>query len=209
MDAYLRSFLLLFALLNPFLMSIYLLDLIHDLRAGAFARVLTRGSFIAAVAFVLFAWSGDALFSRYLQVRFASFQVFGGVIFLIIGIRFVFEGVKAVRGLRGTAEHVAGSIAMPFMIGPGTLSASVVIGARHPMIGAIAVIGATMAATVTVVVLLKIAHDHLKEKNARLTDRYVELVGRISALLIGTFSVEMILDGLTTWLRAAHVIGAP
>ena len=28
----------------------------------------------------------------------------------------------------------------------------------------------------------------------------------ISALLIGTFSVEMIMDGITTWLRAAHVI---
>ena len=133
MDQYIRSFLLLFALLNPFLMSIYLLDLIHDLDGRVFARVLIRGSLIATTVFALFAWGGDAIFSQYLQVSFASFQVFGGVVFLIIGVRFVFEGVQTMRSLRGPAEHIAGSIAMPFMIGPGTLSASVVIGARHPV----------------------------------------------------------------------------
>lgn len=206
MDAYAKSFLLIFTLLNPFLMSIYLLDLINDLKASTFLNVLTRGALIAGVTFAIFAWTGDAIFSRYLQVRFASFQVFGGAVFLIIGIRFVFEGVQTIRGLRGSAGHVAGSIAMPFMIGPGTISASIVIGARLPLLGALVVIAMAMTATVTFVGLLKIAHDRLRESNARLTERYVEVVGRVSALLIGTFSVEMIMDGVTTWLRAAEVI---
>jgi small neutral amino acid transporter SnatA (MarC family) len=206
MDPYTKSFLLLFTLLNPFLMSIYLLDLIHELESRTFARVLARGSAVASVAFAFFAWTGDAIFSRYLQVRFASFQVFGGIVFLLIGVRFVFDGVQTIRGLRGTAEHVAGSIAMPFMIGPGTVSASIVIGARLPLLGAILVIAASMASTVVLVLLLKVAHDRLKESNARLTDRYIEVVGRISALLIGTFSVEMIMEGITTWLKAAHII---
>ncbi len=201
MDTYAKSFLLLFSLLNPFLMSIYLLDLIHELETSAFARVLARGSFIAGMTFAFFAWTGDAMFSRWLQVHFASFQVFGGVIFLLIGTRFVFEGVGTIRRLRGSPEHIAGSIAMPFMIGPGTVSASVVVGARLPILGALAVIGATMIATVGLVLVLKIAHDHLNKHNARLTERYVEIVGRVSALLIGTFSVEMIMDGITKWLK--------
>jgi len=203
MEAYTSSFLLLFTLLNPFLMSIYLLDLIHDLETRTFARVLVRGSSIAGLAFAFFAWTGDTLFSRYLQVHFASFQVFGGVVFLLIGVRFVFEGVGTIRRLRGTAEHVAGSIAMPFMIGPGTVSASVVVGARLPLLGAITTIAAAMVATVGMVLVLKIVHDRVKESSARLTDRYVEVVGRISALLIGTFSVEMIMGGLTSWLKLA------
>ena len=201
MDVYARSFLLLFTLLNPFLMSIYLLDLIHELETATFARVLGRGSFIAGVTFAFFAWTGDAMFSRWLQVHFASFQVFGGVVFLLIGTRFVFEGVGTIRRLRGSPEHVAGSIAMPFMIGPGTVSASVVVGARLPLIGALCVIAATMAATAGLVLVLKVAHDHLNKHNARLTERYVEVVGRISALLIGTFSVEMIMEGITKWLN--------
>jgi len=62
-DPHAASFLLLFALLNPFLMSIYLIDLITDLGIRVFARVLVRGALLSAVVFTLFAWGGDAIFS--------------------------------------------------------------------------------------------------------------------------------------------------
>lgn len=200
LEAHFASALLLFALLNPFLMSVYLLDLITDLPGATFVRVLARGALISAVVFSLFAWGGDAIFSDVLHVRFASFQVFGGVIFLLIGARFVFSGADAMRSMRGQPEHIAGSIAMPFMIGPGTVSASVVVGARLPLADAVIVIFATLAATVALVAVIKLAHDYLKERNARVVDRYIETVGRVSALLIGTFAVEMIFEGLGTWL---------
>jgi small neutral amino acid transporter SnatA (MarC family) len=195
------SFLLLFALLNPFLMSIYLLDLITDMPPKAFVRVLVRGALISAAVFSLFAWGGDAIFSDYLRVRFASFQVFGGIVFLVIGVRFVFSGADAMRMMRGQPEHIAGSIAMPFMIGPGTVSASVVVGARLPIFDAVIVIFATLAVSVVLVTTIKFAHDYAKEYNAAVIDRYIEIVGRLSALLIGTIAVEMLFEGLGTWLQ--------
>jgi small neutral amino acid transporter SnatA (MarC family) len=197
----LQSFTLFFALLNPFLLSIYLLDLISDLDTRTFYRVLVRASLISGSVFWLFAWGGEAIFTQYLQVRFASFQLFGGVIFLLIGVRFVFSGVDAIRSTRGAPEHLAGSIAMPFLIGPGTVSAAVVIGSRHgaPLSGL--VIFGTLALTMTLVVALKVVHDYVKERNARLIDRYMEIVGRISALLIGTIAIEMIMVGGGSWLR--------
>jgi small neutral amino acid transporter SnatA (MarC family) len=201
LEPHIASFLLLFALLNPFLMSVYLLDLITDLPREMFVKVLARGALVSAIVFSLFAWTGDAIFSDVLHVRFASFQVFGGIIFLAIGVRFVFSGADAMRTMRGQPEHIAGSIAMPFMIGPGTVSASVVVGARLPVADAVMVIFATLAATVGLVAAIKLAHDYLKERNARVVDRYIEIVGRISALLIGTFAVEMIFEGLGTWLE--------
>jgi small neutral amino acid transporter SnatA (MarC family) len=164
-------------------------------------RVLVRGTLISAVVFSLFAWGGDAIFSQYLRVRFASFQVFGGVIFLLIGIRFVFSGADALRSIRGQPEHLAGSIAMPFMIGPGTVSASVVIGARLPVLEAWAVIAITLVLTVVMVLAIKFAHDYVKEYNKALVDRYIEIVGRLSALLIGTFALEMLFEGIGTWLQ--------
>jgi small neutral amino acid transporter SnatA (MarC family) len=200
-EPHVSSFLLFFALLNPFLLSIYLIDLITDLKPGVFMRVLVRGTLISAVVFSLFAWGGDAIFSQYLRVRFASFQVFGGVIFLLIGIRFVFSGADALRSIRGQPEHLAGSIAMPFMIGPGTVSASVVIGARLPVLEAWAVIAITLVLTVVMVLAIKFAHDYVKEYNKALVDRYIEIVGRLSALLIGTFALEMLFEGIGTWLQ--------
>jgi small neutral amino acid transporter SnatA (MarC family) len=200
-EPYVASLLLFLALLNPFMMSVYLIDLITDLPRALFVRVLTRGALISGAVFVLFAWGGDAIFSDVLQVRFASFQIFGGIVFLLIGARLVLTGADAMRAMRGQPEHIAGSIAMPFMIGPGTVSASVVVGARLPVLHAIAVIAAALAITVALVTAIKLAHDFLKERNAGLIDRYMEVVGRVSALLIGTFAVDMIFEGLGTWLQ--------
>lgn len=194
MEAYLRSFFLFFALFNPFLMSIYLLDLIRGLPTADFARVLIRGSLISATVFVLFAWGGEAFFRDYLQVRFASFQIFGGIVFLLIGLRYVFTGAGAIDSMQRT-DALAGSIAMPIMIGPGTVSASVVMGTRLPLPGAAAVIVGTLVLTVVLLVLLKFLHDHIKERDAALVDRYIDLVGRMSALLIGTIAVDMIVTG--------------
>lgn len=197
----LQSFTLFFALLNPFLLSIYLIDLINDLDTRTFYRVLIRASLISGCVFWLFAWGGEAIFTNYLQVRFASFQLFGGIIFLMIGVRFVFSGVDAIRSTRGAPEHLAGSIAMPFLIGPGTVSAAVVIGSHHDILISGLVIFGTLALTMTLVVGLKVVHDYVKERKARLIDRYMEVVGRISALLIGTIAVEMIMVGGGSWLR--------
>lgn len=197
----LQSFTLFFALLNPFLLSIYLIDLISDLDTRTFYRVLTRAALISGSVFWLFAWGGEAIFTNYLQVRFASFQLFGGIIFLMIGVRFVFSGVDAIRATRGAPEHLAGSIAMPFLIGPGTVSAAVVIGSHHDILLSGVVIFGTLALTMTLVVGLKVVHDYVKERKARLIDRYMEVVGRISALLIGTIAVEMIMVGGGSWLR--------
>ena len=152
--------------------------------------------------FIGFAATGDAFFSNLLQVRFASFQIFGGVIFLVIGVRYVLQGPEAIEQLRGEPEHVAGSIAMPFMIGPGTISASVLAGSRLPLHLSSAAVCSALLATLLGVIIIKHVHDRVKANNAPLVERYVDIVGRVSALVIGTFAVHMILSGVEAW-RAA------
>ena len=151
---------------------------------------------ISACVFTLFAWGGEAFFRDYLQVRFASFQIFGGIVFLLIGLRYVFSGAHAIESMCDNPAAIAGSIAMPIMIRAGTVSAAVVIGTRLPLPGAAAVIVGTLVLTFAVLVAMKIAHDKLKEKHAAITDRYIDLVGRMSALLIGTIAIDMIVTGL-------------
>jgi len=198
-----RSALLLFVLLNPFLMTIYLLDLVEKLDAARFRSVLARAGLISAIAFSLFAATGDLVFVDVLQVRFESFLIFGGVIFLLIGLRFVFQGPAAIESMRGSAEHVAGSIALPFMIGPGTLSASVVAGARSPLPWAVGAIFTAVTAVVISVVGLKLLHDHVRKRHEALVERYIDIVGRISALVVGTIAVEMIVRGVEGLIEAS------
>ncbi len=198
---FLKATMLLVVLLNPFMMSIYLLDLIETLEPGVFNRILVRGALIATVVFIAFALSGDAVFTDVFQVRFASFLVFGGILFLLVGLRFVQSGPRALEELRGQPEHVAGAIAMPFMVGPGTVSASVLAGAKLPIGWAVVSVLTAMLATVVGVIAIKWVHDVVKQRHAALVTRYVGVVGRASALLIGTIAVDMIFNGIELWWR--------
>ncbi|MBP8006025.1 MarC family protein [Acinetobacter sp. 2JN-4] len=204
-SSYIHAFALFFSLLNPFLMSVYMVGIIRNTEVKVFNKALIQGSLIAFIVFVLFAWGGENIFSRYLNVRFESFQIFGGLIFLVIGYRYVFQGADTIGEMRGAPEHLAGTIAMPFMIGPGTISAAVVTGVTLPFTAAVAVIAVTLFLTCSILILMKYGHDHLRYKHAKYIDRYFDIVGRLAALLIGTIAVDMIVNGVFGLMNSANL----
>jgi small neutral amino acid transporter SnatA (MarC family) len=60
-----------------------------------------------------------------------------------------------------------------------------------------------VAATIVCVVLLKVLHDRVANQYSQLTERYIDIVGRLSALVIGTFAVDMLLQGIDHYLAQA------
>ena len=186
-------------LLNPFLVIVYLIDVMQKLDRQQFRHVLIRAGFIATFVFCSLAILGDAIFSEIVQANFASFQIFGGIIFLLIGVQFVFRGPTTIKILRGESEHLAGAIAMPVLIGPGTISASVIIGKRHDYLIACTAVLLAVTISIIIMLLLKSVHDAVRPRQDRLVQRYVEIAGRITALYVGTVSIEMIMQGLRTW----------
>ncbi|MFT6349976.1 MAG: multiple antibiotic resistance protein [Psychromonas sp.] len=183
---------ILFVLLNPFLISIYLIGLIRELSLREFMKVMIRAHVISGIVFVIFAIAGEGVFENIFNVRFGAFLIFGGLIFLWIGIQSIFSGQVILIDTHGDPGHIAGSIAMPFMIAPGTISASVLIGSSLPAPNAaIAVISAIFFSLVSIIVF-KLIHDPLKKRNERLLNRYVEVFGRVVALFTGTYAIEMI-----------------
>jgi multiple antibiotic resistance protein len=198
--AFADSVILMLVLFNPLLMSAYLHDVMNELSSGVFLRVLSRAFFISGCVFVLFAWAGDTIFARVLQVRFAAFLMFGGILFLVIALRYMVTGAEMIGKLRGRPEHLAGSIAMPFMIGPGTVSASVLTGARLPVPLAALAIAVALSISCALLMAMKRLFDYVQRRNEPLVERYAEIIGRISALVIGTIAIEMILKGIDLWL---------
>ena len=186
-------------LLNPFLVVVYLIDVMQKMERRSFRQVLLRAGTISSVVFYFFAILGDTVFSEIMQVEFASFQIFGGIVFLLIGLQFVFRGPQAIEILRGESEHLAGAIAMPVLIGPGTISVSVIIGKRlDPLMAGISIFSA-ISISVVIILLLKSLHDIVRTRHERLIKRYIEIAGRITALYVGTVSIEMIMQGIRTW----------
>lgn len=201
-----QSATLLLVLLNPFLLVIYLLSLVQRLRLREFAGVMARAALFSGIVFGVFAWAGDVIFRDVLQIRFAAFLVFGGLAFLVVAMRFMFQGPAALANMRGEAPLAASSVAMPFMIGAGTLQASVLAGSRQPLPYALVAIASALLITVVTVTLMKALHDYVHERNEALVARYVDLCGRASALVIGAMAIDMIFQGLEQWIRLASFV---
>lgn len=201
MSDFLRSAALLLALLNPFLVIIYLLDVVRKRDLRSFAAVLVQGAIYAGVVFCCFAVLGEWIFANVVQAEFASFQIFGGLVFVAIAMQFVFRGPMAIEMLRGDSEHLASAIAMPVLIGPGTVSACVVIGQRLSPLLACGAVVLAVAVSVLVMVLLKLVHDRVRTSHEVLVERYIEIVGRVMALYVGTVAIELIMQGLVTWSK--------
>ena len=199
LSSFTRSFLLLFVLLNPFLMSVYLVEVIKALDLRSFVQQLGRAAVISFVVFALFAWAGEEIFEDVLQVRFFAFLIFGGITFLIIGVRLLGHAPTA-HVPPPSGHEVAASIAMPYIVGPGTISAAVLAGARLDPVQAVLAIGLALGVAVGAIVGVKYVHDFVSSRNERLVRRYTEIAGRVTGLFSGTFAIDMILRGLEGWL---------
>ncbi len=200
MNDFFNSIALLLILLNPFLVIVYLMELVQDLDLKVFSSVMIRGGIIATAIHAIFALLGDALFAEFLHAEFASFQIFGGIVFLIVGINFMLKGNEAIEALRGPAEHIAGSIAMPILVGPATISASVMIGKTLSPLMAVLGVFVAVGGCVVVIIALKILHDWIKPRHEALVQRYIEIAGRVTALIVGIYAIEMIMQGTTVWV---------
>jgi multiple antibiotic resistance protein len=191
-----KAALILFVLLNPFLISIYLISLIRELSLKEFLAVMLRAHLISSIVFVLFAIYGEKIFDNIFHVRFGAFLIFGGIIFLWIGIQSVFTGKFVLVETRGNPEHIAGSVAMPFMIAPGTISASVLLGSTLPAPSATIAVVTAISLSFVSIMAFKLIHDPLIKHQERLLNRYVEVAGRVVALFTGTYAIEMIHRGI-------------
>jgi small neutral amino acid transporter SnatA (MarC family) len=201
MGELIKSVTLLLVLLNPFLLIVYLTDIVQKLDQTAFNRVMVRAGFISIAVFCAFAILGDAVFERWMRVEFASFQIFGGIVFLLIGLQFVFRGPTAIEILNGESKFIAGAVAMPVFIGPGTISASIVIGKRHDPLSACLYVAIAVVLCAVTLVLLKKLHDIVVPRREEIVQRYMEIAGRVTALIVGTIAVDMIMRGMQAWIH--------
>jgi len=200
MELFFKSALLLFVLLNPFLMSVYLVELIKGMSFKGFSNQLIRAGVISYVVFLIFAWGGEAVFEDVLQVRFLSFMIFGGITFLVIGIRMIMGTGAPVESLRPGNGEVSGAIAMPFIVGPGTITASVIAGSRLEFGVSAAAIALGLGVAIAAILAVKRIYDIVQNSRETYVSRYMDIAGRVTALFAGTFAIELILKGIDRWL---------
>lgn len=176
----------LYAIMNP----IGKLAIVGPLAVERPAYVRNITATVVVVVYVLasiFALAGGFILSAF-GVSIDSFRIAGGVVLLAISIITLVSG-SYVGKIEITEEQAVVPLATPLIVGPGTITALIVISSVYgPFVAFLAAFLASTAVAATLLIGIRVI-------------RYVgatplRLLGRFMSLIIASVATEMILTGV-------------
>ncbi|GMW03677.1 MAG: hypothetical protein AMXMBFR84_48110 [Candidatus Hydrogenedentota bacterium] len=190
-------------ILNPFSQVLYLRELMGTLSFREFASVHLKATLLSLGVFAVFILAGDLLLQRVFQIQLGSLQIFGGMINLYVAYRFITVGPGSNLLFRGNIADLAPQISLPYMVGPGMIWMSILMGRTYPKVFAVLLVCSVLAFNMAFVLAVKAAFQHLKEQSETMLGKYFAILMRTMALFIGAIGVEMILKGIQEGLNTS------
>ncbi len=184
-------------MLNPFALFLYLQPIMKELSHNDFVKVLAKASLISFLIYLVFMFTGDFIIKKIFQIDFESFRIFGGIVIFSFAYYFIVKGQLALVHMKENLDDLAAEIALPFMVGAGTISLAILMGnSLSPTIGPIA-LTLIMAINYILILILKAIRDEINKKRFRIAfDKHMEILLRINGFFIGAIGIDMIITGL-------------
>lgn len=161
--------------------------------------VIFRELFIALFIIIVFNFVGDGLM-KFLHIQNDTIQIAGGIILFILCLKMIFPPVhEPEESLRHETEPFIVPLAVPLVAGPSVLAA-VMIYARQE--SALLMVGAILIAWLASLIIL-LSSSFLKQ---RMGWKGILAMERLMGLILILISVQMFLNGLSTFLKTCTKI---
>lgn len=160
------------------------------------ARVILRECFFAYAIMLAF-MAGGRTFMQLLQLSDVSLSIAGGIILFLIALRMVFPHPDGVFGDTSDGEPFLVPLAVPSIAGPSALATAMLMASREPAHLGTWVLAVTIAMFVTTVVLLGASR-----LQAILGDRAIAAFERLMGLVLTAVAVQMLLNGVQTFVAS-------
>lgn len=187
--------LLLFLILDPLGNIPVFLSMLRRLTPQRQRVVLARELLIALVVLMLFLWAGKYAL-EVMHLRQESVAIAGGIVLFLIGIRMIFPPPEGLMGEIPDGEPFIVPMAIPLVAGPSGMAAVMLMGSNEPdrlgewSLALLIAWGATAAILFSATYLYKL-----------LGARALTAIERLMGMLLVAISVQMLLDGLVSYLR--------
>lgn len=188
-------------LINPVAIFVYLLPLKQERGIDDFTRVLIRASLFTFVIYSIFALYGEQIFTELLQVEFSSFRVFGGIVLLALSLNYLVAGKRRFIATKGEMNEIAAQVALPYMVGSGTLTMSIIMGRALSKPTAVLSIGAVIAITFAIIITLALIREGVRKNVKAAFDRNLDIFMRLNGFFVGTIGVDLIVKGIQGFLK--------
>ncbi|MBD3310476.1 MarC family protein [Candidatus Woesearchaeota archaeon] len=185
-------------MLNPFALFLYLNPVMEELSHKDFLKVLLRATLISFVIFSFFLFFGDAIIQRVFLINFDSFRIFGGIIIFSFAFLYIVKGQHALITMKESLDDLASEIALPFMIGAGTISLSILMSNQYPVQQAFGALVTILVLNYLFIVGLKFIKDQLSKRKLKIAfDKNMQILLRLVGFFVGAIGVNMIITGIT------------
>jgi MarC family membrane protein len=189
------SAILLFLIMDPFGNIPMFLSALKDVDPARRSRIIIRELLIALAVLVVFLFGGKALLNL-MHISQPSLTIAGGILLFLIALRMVFPTSKH-SGEEISGEPLVVPLAIPYVAGPSAMAAVIVIGSGEPGEWPQWLAAVLLAWLGTAAILL------LSTRLAGfLGERGLVAIERLMGMLLVAISVQMFLDGFSTFLAA-------
>jgi multiple antibiotic resistance protein len=194
--------LLLFLILDPLGNIPVFLSMLRSLPPRRQRIVLARELLIALVVLMAFLWAGKYALEL-MHLRQESVSIAGGIVLFLIGIRMIFPPPEGLMGEIPDGEPFIVPMAIPLIAGPSGMAAVILMGSDNPERLADWSLALVIAWGATAVILFSATYLY-----KWLGPRVLTAVERLMGMLLVAISVQMLMDGISAYLRAGANLGA-
>ncbi len=145
---------------------------------------------------ILFALAGQLLLQVF-SIKTPDLEIAGGIILLIVSIDILREGYPKTASIN-VEEFVFVPIITPMLVGPGAITAVLVMRSTYPLWQVI--LSILIASGITFIVI-KFSQKILK----RLGEDMLKFIGRFMSLIVAGWSVSLIIQGVREVVKTFHI----
>lgn len=187
---------LLFLILDPLGNIPVFLSMLRQLPARRQRIVLARELLIALGVLMAFLWVGKYAL-EFMHLRQESVSIAGGIVLFLIGLRMVFPPPQGLLGALPDGEPFIVPMAIPLIAGPSGMAAVMLMGSGEPDRLGEWSLALMIAWSATAIILFSATWLY-----KFLGPRVLSAMERLMGMLLIALSVQMLLDGLSSYLAS-------
>jgi MarC family membrane protein len=158
--------------------------------------IILRECGIAFVILLAFMLGGKQVLDV-MHLSESALSIAGGVILFMIAIRMVFGDPEGVFGMTArSAEPLIVPLAVPLIAGPSALATVMLMATREPQ--RLGLIAAAVTVTMLFATVVLVSGDRLQRW---LGEHAMHAIERLMGLVLTAMAVEMLLDGIRTYVE--------